>query len=282
MIYCVWYPSGGFGHFVNAILTLHGSNFVKPAETNYEFSQTGNSHQLKLVAPKYFHDPDTYDFIFDKTDHYSVLIDNGINNQAKKFCDFFPDARTIKICYSDLSWPVIAHTMITKAMCRELDSELEVDSDLWPTNEIWAQREKYFLYLRDNHLKNYWKPEKELYNLMIEDLFSYSQIVKKLNEFDISVTNFENLWNDWFSANYQYIQPVLTAKDIIDSLYVDRPLNHITDVWTQAVVYYYIWLTFDFEVPHNDHKDWFTNSKDIVTMLDKHGVSIDSNQKSFC
>ena len=30
MIYCVQYPSGGFGHFINAILTLHGVEFVRP------------------------------------------------------------------------------------------------------------------------------------------------------------------------------------------------------------------------------------------------------------
>ena len=31
---------------------------------------------------------------------------------------------------------------------------------------------------------------------------------------------------------------------------------------------------FGIEVPHNDYADWFTNTNDIVIMLDKHGVKI--------
>ena len=30
MIYCVWYPSGGFGHFINAVLTLYSKDFEVP------------------------------------------------------------------------------------------------------------------------------------------------------------------------------------------------------------------------------------------------------------
>ena len=82
MIYCVWYPSGGFGHFVNAVLTLHGRDFERPERVDYQFSKKGNSHELQLVAPKYLKNPTHYDFDFSSTDHYSVLIDNGINDES--------------------------------------------------------------------------------------------------------------------------------------------------------------------------------------------------------
>ena len=51
-------------------------------------------------------------------------------------------------------------------------------------------------------------------------------------------------------------------------------LTTITDIWTQSVVYYYIWLEFGVEVPHNDYSDWFTNTDDIVKMLNKLGVTV--------
>jgi hypothetical protein len=73
MIYCVWYPSGGFGHFINAVLTLHGENFARPKKQQYSFSSSGDSHQLELAAPKFFKNPNNYSFDFDSTLNYSVL-----------------------------------------------------------------------------------------------------------------------------------------------------------------------------------------------------------------
>ena len=156
MIYCVWYPSGGFGHFINGILNSYGQNFVRP-KNKFEFSENGNSHQLDQVAPKYFQDQNYYTFDFDQSKNYSVLIDNGINNESKNFLNFFPDAKVIKICYSNITWPIIAHTMIVKAQRKNLTSELPIVE--WDSTEMWAQREKYFLFLRDHPLRYMWKSD---------------------------------------------------------------------------------------------------------------------------
>ena len=51
-------------------------------------------------------------------------------------------------------------------------------------------------------------------------------------------------------------------------------LNNVTDLYTQAVIYYFIWLEFNVEVPHNDFSDWFTNTDEIVIMLNKLGVIV--------
>ena len=88
MIYCVWYPSGGFGHFINTILNLHGKNFVRPIN-KIKFSHTGDLHALELTAPKYHADPENYNFNFDQNLNYSVLIDNGINNEGEQFKTIF-------------------------------------------------------------------------------------------------------------------------------------------------------------------------------------------------
>ena len=266
MIYCVWYPSGGFGHFVNAILTLHGDNFVSPKNT-LEFSSNGNSHNLELVAPKYLHDPENYFFNFDTDKNYSVLIDNGIDNESSRFQKFFPDAKIIKICYNDYSWPVVVRTMIEKAMGVDLELQVFPEVAGWNTTDDWVVREKYFLYLRDNALRQAWRPTTDT-TIHLDELFDYSVFFNKLNS--ITKTNvFEETWNYWRAANDQYISPVKIATKIMSCVLNQNTCNmcHIKDIWTQSVIYYYIWLTFNIEVPHNDFANFFTDSDQILKLV---------------
>lgn len=279
MIYCIWYPSGGFGHFVNAVLSLYGKNFARPSNTKFTFSGNGNSHNLDLVAPKYLHEPTNYHFDFDPELNYSVLIDNGINNSSIRYRQFFSGAKTIKICYCDFTWPIIAVTMIEKAMNKLLNQTICVDSELWHNESVWAQREKYFLYLRDHELRNQWQPDKDCYNLSIQNILHYDQMYQSLLQAKIVVDCFEDLWKQWHQRNLTYLQPVIVAKRVMEAVQKREnwSLISVTSVWDQAVIYYYIWVLYGFEVPHNDYANWFTNTTEIVTMLDKHGVSIDSN-----
>lgn len=271
MIYCVWYPSGGFGHFINAVLTLHGNNFVRP-NNNLTFSSTGDSHSLDLVVPKYSHEcwPGGIEFLDDR--NYCVLIDNGIDNERDKFKSTFPNSTVLKICYSDRSWPIVARTMIDKAMVSSIETQLTTAE--WESDEPWARREKYFLFLRDHEFRQAWKyttgPA-----LYVEDLLSYKNLFDLLNTF-VEVEMFDKLWIEWRVANSAYIDPVEKAQRIMSYVQSkkDCDMSDIKDIWTQSVVYYYIWLTYNFEVPHNDYSNWFTNTRDIITMLDKHGVTV--------
>jgi hypothetical protein len=264
MIYCVWYPSGGFGHFINAVLTLHGKNFARPKKS-LEFSANGNSHQLDLVVPKYLHGewPGYAKFIDSK--NYCLLVDNGINNESDNFKSAIPDSNVIKICYSDYSWPVVAKTMITKAMNSSIEDQLPVDH--WSSDAPWVRREKYFLFLRDHTLRNHWRP-KDRNALYIDDLFEYSQFFYKINSL-VEVSPFESLWQQWREANNEYIDPVEIAKDIVDMVVAKKvhQLTYIKDIWTQSVVYYYIWITFGIEVPHNDFDNFFTDTQQIIDLV---------------
>jgi len=273
MIYCVWYPSGGFGHFVSATISLYGKNFVKKDNDKLYFSSTGDSHQYALAAPKYFHDPKDYQFDFDQNKNYTVLIDNGINNSTEKFKSFFPQATTIKICYSDLSWPIVAKTMIEKAMDVSFGSQVDLDSDQWNSRDQWAYREKYFLFLRDHELRYAWKPGSTDVNLHVDDLLEYYHLHSKLQTL-FEIKSFEHDWHAWRDANKKYIDPISIADGVIQSIQARQSmsLGYITDTWTQSVIYYYIWLQYDFEVPHNDYSDWFTNATDIVKMLKQHKI----------
>jgi len=264
MIYCVWYPSGGFGHFVNAMLSLHGVKFVRPSGI-LNFSLGGDSHSLDVVVPKYFHNRWPHNFKFDKDKNYSVLIDNGINDESSSFKDTFNDAVVIKICYTDRCWPVVARAMIDKAMQTDIESALPINE--WAVDEPWARREKYFLFLRDHHLKNAWRPENENY-INVEHLFDYKTFYNRLNKF-VELEPFEDTWQQWRAANSKYIDPIETADLVMQHVKTDQAfdLSKVTDTWNQAVIYYYFWLCFGIEVPHCDFADWIDNSDQLVALL---------------
>lgn len=263
MIYCIWYPSGGFGHYVDAVISTYGNNFVRP-RNSITFSNIGDSHLIKASVPKYYKDQDAYDYNFDPLKNYSVLIDNGITNEGTKFLNFFPDAKIIKICYSDFSWPVVANTLFTKALESNISNELQLDQNAWPNCSNWALREKYFLFLRDNHLRHAWRSDSISTPLMIEDLLDYDTMRKAIG---IKLANFEEVWQQWWDVNRVYFQPVLTAQNILQGNF-----EPVSDIWTQAVVYYQIWCKYGIEVPHNDYSNWFNSYNDIVTILNNHGV----------
>ena len=266
MIYCVWYPSGGFGHFINGILTLHGKEFKRPTDDKITFGPTGDSHGLDLVAPKY---TENYNYEFDSDCNYSVLIDLGINSTSRSFIQHFPTATIIKMCYTDQCWPVVAKTMIVKAMASSIESELAVDTTAWSTDLPWAQREKYFLFLRDHGLRNAWPPEDGINCILIDSLIDYDKLKNLIERAGPKLSDFKELWNNWYISNEKYFAPVILAQQIIEKIknHENLELSNITDTWTQAVVYYFIWLEFGKEVPHNDFEIFFKDVDQITTWV---------------
>lgn len=272
-ICCVWYPSGGFGHFINAVLTLHGVNFVTPDQKQYEFSANGNSHSSQLTAPKFCVDTTDYCFDFDLLDNkYVVLVDTGIDNESKNFVKQLPSADIIKVSYSAESWPIVAYTCIHKAMNSSMEHELAVDPHAWPQLTDWSQREKYFLFLVQHHYRNMWKPDPDCHNLLVDHLLNYDVFRHKLSEFGIETTDFTRLWNQWFNHNRRYLDPVMFAKQVIESIVSGRSmdLSDCDDLWTQAVTNYFIWDKFNYTVPANDYAAWFSNTDQIRLLLSQN------------
>jgi len=268
MIYCVWYPSGGFGHFINGILTLHGEGFKRPTDNKIPFSSTGDSHGLELVAPKY---TANYSHEFDPACNYSVLVDLGINSNSRNFMLEFPGAKFIKVCYTDTSWPVVARTMIDKAMRSSIEAELIVDSDSWTSAEPWAQREKYFLFLRDHALRTAWRPEPGIDCVGVDCLLDYDELKHTIEHTGIKLTGFEGLWKEWYAHNEKYFVPITIAKQVLDNIKKQKSfdLTPIKDIWTQAVIYYFIWTEFEKEVPHNDFENFFSDTDQITQWLNQ-------------
>jgi hypothetical protein len=274
LITCVWYPSGGFGHFINAILTVYGQNFCRPNNTNYKLSDTGDSHSLDLVAPKWFHDPEQYAFDFTGPERYCVLIDNGINNEGERFQQYFNTASIIRVTYDEYTWPIIAQTLIVKAMRQSLDDQLPLGDADWPVDADWARREKYFLYLRDHPLRHAWRSKHYCQNIGLDYFEDYGLLRSWFFLNGYEVADFDDLYQTWWAANAKYFEPLDVARNIKLALFngSNIDLTEYTDLWTQAVVNYSIWQLTEVEIPANDYANWFTNTKEIVTLLQQHGV----------
>jgi hypothetical protein len=200
---------------------------------------------------------------------HSVLIDNGIEDETVDFLHFFPQAKLIKICYDDKTWPIVAQTHIIKAMQSDLDSEIALDIDLWPDAADWARREKYFLYLRDHDFRHRWRPDHLSVPFHLKYLLEYDSMIQEFDGLGITVRGSEKIWQQWFASNEKYLSPVLLAQDVIRSINngQNRDLSHIKDLWTQAVIYYFIWLEFGKEIPHNDYADFFPDTDAMTRFL---------------
>lgn len=151
-------------------------------------------------------------------------------------------------------------------MGEDFNIEVSVDVEHWPTNEDWALREKYFLYLRDHALRHRWRAEDGCYCLYVDDLLDHDLLAEKLRPFGIC-DEFHRDWERWFAANRRYLDPVIIADDTLRCLDQNIPLPKV-DIWTQAVINYYVWLDHGVEIPANDCKNWFTNSQQIVKIVD--------------
>ena len=265
MIYCVWYPSGGFGHYINAVLNTFCKNFARP-KTSINFSHDGNCHAVNNVAPGYRHNQNYYSFAFNQNINYSITVDNGINDENTNFVKFFPDAKIIKICYTDFSWPLIASTMINKALQLSVYDTIPVDKNCWPnTDDAWITREKFFLFLRDHNLRQAWKPLDNHNFLLIEDILNYHSFRRSLINLDLDLEDFSEVHQKWLLANARYIDPVITAYKFVNNIDFDCVIN---DTWTQSMVYYFTWCAHGLEIPHNDFEDFFQHKKHFVTWLE--------------
>jgi hypothetical protein len=270
-IYCLWYPTGGFGHWLAAVISLRAHGFARPTGP-IEFSPTGDTHATPLVAPKYCCDPDHYEFDFDPAYRYVVLIDNGITNENTKFLTRFPNANVIRVCYDNQTWPIIASTMLNKVM-GGLDEILCPEPDRWPVADDWARREKYFLFLRDHDLRHQWRPSQRNRTFFVNDLLDHRSILSRLRDnFYIDIDDISDLWQQWRTANAEYVDPVVKAKDIMYQLRNNGhyDLHTVKDIWTQSVINYFIWLEYGVEVPANDYSDWFQDWRSLCQLLEPY------------
>jgi hypothetical protein len=100
-------------------------------------------------------------------------------------------------------------------------------------------------------------------------MLDYSQLHTQLSTSGAELSNFESLHQAWQQANKQYINSVKNSQSVVKSIKnnVNVNLDHISSVWDQAVLYYFLWITFGEEVPHNDYANFFSDSDSIRKWL---------------
>jgi hypothetical protein len=287
-IVSIQYPSGGFGHTIHVILSLFGKNFAHNS-LDHKFGMAGNSHQFPELLPKMFevsdYNVENFRVMLDNVEdnkNVTILIDSGISNDTVDFKKIIHPYCSIRVCYDDWSWPLLAKMFYTRCMSSVLSKNCQLidfikpDHDNWPSNEStdWAVREKYFLYLKDHAFRHYWRPVTDCVSLPIEQILNYKSLHTTLNQW-FDVTGFEDFYKKWYSVNEEHFNFYFDCKKIIGQIESRQlvDLSNINDLFSQAVINYYIWLKYNFEVPHNTYANWFTNTNDIFKMLDTHGVT---------
>lgn len=287
-IVSVQYPSGGFGHFMHVILSTHCKKF-NGKKINYKFGPGGDSHNYPVGLPKYhklstFNKTTYQQCLNNITSEYStVLIDSGIDNDSNEFQQIIIPNISIRVCYNDWTWPLLARMFYTRCMSAVNGTEQNINQWIFPLSTewechdaAWAKREKFFLYLRDHEFRYSWRENHSTLNIPIDYILDYSLLKTSLEQFFV-LDDFDILYQHWYQTNYKHFKFFLDAKFVWDNLHNRVDLSHITDLFTQSLVYYYIWLKYNIETPHNDYHEWFTNTKDIIEMLNNQGVEVDSN-----
>ena len=285
-VVAIQYPSGGFGHFVHVVLSSFCDNIEGQAQ-QYKFGPSGNSHDYPMALPKYLNTQFKIDEYHQtlkllSNEYATILVDAGIENDSDEFKKFINPYLSIRICYDDWAWPLLSKMFYTRCLGIQKKNDPGIENWIMPEDNkwydpqvTWAIREKYFLYLRDHEFRYKWRPATGYATLPLKEILNYNSFYTILNQW-FNVNKFEDFYKQWHNTNKEQFAFYFDCLHIINCVENKQSLDlsNIDDLFVQAVVYYYIWIKYNFEVPHNDYSNWFTNTDDIVTMLTNHGVTV--------
>jgi hypothetical protein len=283
------YPSGGYGYYLTRLINSFVTNVVQTADS-FEFDRVGTSHLLPLVAGDIHHEQnrnlysvnDCYQNDIDQQKYILIPYCSGIHNDSTINLEInFPNAKIARLCYYDNTWPLIFQNCILKAMAGTLETDVEFDFEKFGSRDNWARRENFSLLCENHHYRNMWKPyyhdrflNIDIFELLIDP---YGCLLKVANFINGSVHHADSLpdrHTQFLNANPN-TKTHLEILRLVESLNINQDLMHLQHLYHQAVMNFYIQNKFNFVIPSNDYANWFTNTKEIVTMLKDHGVNID-------
>ena len=287
----IHYPSGGYGYYLARLINSFVTNVVKTAD-NFLFDDLGTSHSLPLVAgnihfgqniDSMYADP-MYRNDIDQNKYIVVPHCPGIGNDSTLgFIHSFQNAKIIHLCYKDNTWPLVFQNCIVKARQGNVETDVDFDKNLFGSDDNWARRENFVLTFINHYYRKMWKEcwHDRVLNIDISDLLTTpDRVLAQISDFiNGTLTQIDLLpagHQQFLNTNPNTVTHLEILK-IVDCLETEQDLQHIKQLYHQALVNFYLQLKFDFVVPANDYSEWFTNTNEIVEMLNKHGVSIDSN-----
>jgi len=285
------YPSGGYGYYFTRLINSFVTNVVQTADL-FEFDQLGTSHLLPLVAGDIHHEQnrnlysvnDCYQHDIDQQKYILIPYCPGIQNDTTTNLEVnFPNAKIARLCYYDNTWPLVFQNCITKAVVGTLGTDVEFDDKRFGSSENWARRENFDLMFAHHHYRNMWKTHEhvqflniDIFDLLTNPQHCLAQVADFINGTTTNLDLLPTRHQQFLNANPNTVRH-FEILHTVESLKIEKDLTHITNLYQQAVINFYIQTKFNFIIPPNDYADWFTNTKEIVTMLKDHGVDIDSN-----
>lgn len=278
-IVLISYPSGGFGHFLFHILTGFCKETVKAYNTEFKFSEHGDSHATKLYTETFFKDPDEY--FTEIAAPYSVgskilvLCDNGINHDSySKILKTFPNGTIVRTVIDYDIRPVIYQTCIVKAKKDDLlDTNSDHVKDHWTdSDEEYAIRENFTLLYQNWPFG--WEPIDGVINFSLEGLITnpVSSIEWLSDKLNLTIQNreqLEDLCSEWVKTNKSFFAVYYNWQDISRALEAntDISLDHITNLHDQGYINHRIEQKYNVIIPVYDYRDWFKTTGDILKMV---------------
>jgi hypothetical protein len=285
------YPSGGYGYYLTRLINSFVSNVVC-TDDSFLFDHCGTSHLLPLVAGDIHQEKNRtiypvhnkYQLDIDQQKYILIPYCPGIQNDTtESLRNNFPNAKIIRLFYQDNTWPLVFQNCIIKTGIGTLEDNVEFVYENFGSAEAWARRENYSLLCANHRYRTMWKEyfhdrflNIDIFKLLTDTKCCMELIAKFINGAVVRLDQLPNKHTQFLNANPNTITH-LEILQLVNSLGTEQDLTHIQHLYQQAVMNFYIQLKFNFVVPANDYANWFTNTKEIVTMLQDHGVKFDSN-----
>lgn len=287
----IHYPSGGYGFYLARLINRYISGVVK-VDDRFSFDKTGTSHSLPLVHG-HIHFNRTGKFSIENTDPIYrdsiqkgdyILVPHcpGINDDMiSKTLIKYPKVKFLRLCYNDSVWPLIFYNAIVKAMNKDINEDVFFDAAKFGSNGDWARRENFSLLFKSHDLRQQWKPVTDdricnidLFSLLTEPEKTIKDIAKFLGRFvNPIIVDLDEKHRLFLNANPGTTLHLRILK-MIDNLTIKQDLYWINELFWQAVVNFYIEEKYNFTILVNEYSDWFTNTSDLVKMIERHGIQV--------
>lgn len=280
------YPSGGYGFYLARLINSFVTNVVHTPDS-FLFDHLGTSHGLPLVAGEIntaqnrnLRSVDIkYKTAIDQQKYVVIPYCPGIQDDTTDVLkNNFSNAKIIRLYYYDNTWPLVFENCITKATAKTLEDAVEFDPKKFGSSEDWARRENYSLLCEHHHYRNMWKEYDherflniDIFNLLSDPYQCLIQIADFIQG-SVAQSNFLLAGHQQFLTANPAVAVHLEILRMVNSLYIEQDLTHISHLYHQAVLNFYVQSKYKVVIPANDYANWFTNTKEIVQMLHYQGV----------
>ena len=287
----IQYPSGGYGFYLARLINSFVTNIVS-VDDSFSFDHLGTSHSLPLVAGDIHHEQqrtlhstdEKYQSGIDQQKYILIPYCPGIpNDTTDNIKNNFPNAKILRLCYQDNTWPLVFQNCIIKAAVGTLENDVEFDHNKFGSSEDWARRENFSLMFAQHHYRNIWKAHKheqflniDIFELLANPQQCLEQVAGFIGGTTTQLDSLPARHQEFLNANPNTVRHFEILRTV-ESLKIEKDLTGIDHLYQQAVMNFYIQSKFNFVIPSNDYANWFTNTKEIVTMLMDHGAYIDTD-----